>query len=189
MEGKLFIFSAPSGSGKTTIVQHLLNTDPRIGFSISACTREMRESKEANGKDYYFLSVDEFKRRIEDNEFVEWEEVYPDRFYGTLRSEVQRIWDMGKHVIFDVDVKGGIQLKEQFGDIALSIFVKVPSLEELAKRLTDRNTESEESLKIRLEKMKYESSFQDQFDIVLVNDRLDETFVKAHELVNEFLAQ
>ena len=189
MEGKLFIFSAPSGSGKTTIVQHLLNTDPRIGFSISACTREMRESKEANGKDYYFLSVDEFKRRIEDNEFVEWEEVYPDRFYGTLRSEVQRIWDMGKHVIFDVDVKGGIQLKEQFGDIALSIFVKVPSLEELAKRLTDRNTESEESLKIRLEKMQYESSFQDQFDIVLVNDRLDETFVKAHELVNEFLAQ
>jgi len=189
MEGKLFIFSAPSGSGKTTIVQHLLQTDPRIGFSISACTREMRESKEANGKDYYFLSVDEFERRIENNEFVEWEEVYPGRYYGTLRSEVQRIWDMGKHVIFDVDVKGGLSLKEQFGDIALSIFVKVPSLEELERRLTDRNTESAESLKIRIEKMKYESSFQNQFDVILINDRLDDTFVEAHKLVDEFLAK
>ena len=188
MEGKLFIFSAPSGSGKTTIVQHLLQTDPRIGFSISACTREMRESKEANGKDYYFLSVEEFERRIENNEFVEWEEVYPGRYYGTLRSEVQRIWDMGKHVIFDVDVKGGLRLKEQFGDIALSIFVKVPSLEELERRLTDRNTESAESLKIRIEKMKYESSFQDEFDVILMNDRLDDTFVTAHELVDAFLA-
>jgi len=188
MEGKLFIFSAPSGSGKTTIVQHLLQTDPRIGFSISACTREMRESKEANGKDYYFLSVEEFERRIENNEFVEWEEVYPGRYYGTLRSEVQRIWDMGKHVIFDVDVKGGLRLKEQFGDIALSIFVKVPSLKELEKRLTDRNTESAESLKIRIEKMKYESSFQDEFDVILMNDRLDDTFVTAHELVDAFLA-
>lgn len=187
MEGKLFIFSAPSGSGKTTIVQHLLHTDPRIGFSISACTREMRESKEANGKDYYFLSVEEFERRIENKEFVEWEEVYPGRYYGTLRSEVQRIWDMGKHVIFDVDVKGGLSLKEQFGDKALSIFVKVPSIEELQKRLIDRNTESEESLKTRLEKMKYESSFQDQFDVILVNDRLEETFVKAHKLIDDFI--
>lgn len=187
MEGKLFIFSAPSGSGKTTIVQHLLQTDPRIGFSISACTREMRESKEANGKDYYFLSVDEFERRIQNNEFVEWEEVYPGRYYGTLRSEVQRIWDMGKHVIFDVDVKGGISLKEQFGDIALSIFVKVPSLEELEKRLTDRNTESAESLKTRVEKMKYESSFQDEFDVILINDRLEDTFAQAHKLVDAFL--
>ena len=189
MEGKLFIFSAPSGSGKTTIVQHLIQTDPRIGFSISACTREMRESKEANGKDYYFLSVDEFERRIQNNEFVEWEEVYPGRYYGTLRSEVQRIWDMGKHVIFDVDVKGGLSLNDQFGDIALSIFVKVPSLEELERRLTDRNTESTESLKIRIEKMKYESSFQDQFDVILINDRLDDTFVAAHKLVDEFLAE
>jgi guanylate kinase len=189
MEGKLFIFSAPSGSGKTTIVQHLLQTDPRIGFSISACTREMRESKEANGKDYYFLSVEEFERRIENNEFVEWEEVYPGRYYGTLRSEVQRLWDMGKHVIFDVDVKGGLSLKQQFGDKALSIFVKVPSMQELEKRLIDRNTESAESLKTRLEKMKYESSFEDKFDIVLLNDRLDETFAKTHDIVTHFLAK
>jgi guanylate kinase len=189
MEGKLFIFSAPSGSGKTTIVQHLLQTDPRIGFSISACTREMRESKEANGKDYYFLSVEEFERRIENNEFVEWEEVYPGRYYGTLRSEVQRLWDMGKHVIFDVDVKGGLSLKQQFGDKALSIFVKVPSMQELEKRLIDRNTDSAESLKTRLEKMKYESSFEDKFDIVLLNDRLDETFAKTHDIVTHFLAK
>jgi guanylate kinase len=189
MEGKLFIFSAPSGSGKTTIVQHLLQTDTRIGFSISACTREMRESKEANGKDYYFLSVEEFERRIENNEFVEWEEVYPGRYYGTLRSEVQRLWDMGKHVIFDVDVKGGLSLKQQFGDKALSIFVKVPSMQELEKRLIDRNTESAESLKTRLEKMKYESSFEDKFDIILLNDRLDETFAKTHDIVTHFLAK
>ena len=187
MEGKLIIFSAPSGSGKTTIVQHLLKTDPRLGFSISACTREMRESKEANGKDYYFLSVEEFKRRIESKEFVEWEEVYPGRFYGTLRSEVQRIWDMGKHVIFDVDVKGGLSLKEQFGDKALSVFVKVPSLEELEKRLRDRNTESKESLETRLEKVKYESSFQNKFDVILLNDHLEETFKKAAELLDRFL--
>jgi guanylate kinase len=187
MEGKLIIFSAPSGSGKTTIVQHLLKTDSRLGFSISACTREMRESKEANGKDYYFLSVDEFKRRIENKEFVEWEEVYPGRFYGTLRSEVQRIWDMGKHVIFDVDVKGGLSLKEQFGNKALSVFVKVPSLEELEKRLRDRNTESKESLETRLEKVKYESSFQNKFDVILLNDNLEETFKKAAELLDRFL--
>jgi guanylate kinase len=187
MEGKLIIFSAPSGSGKTTIVQHLLKTDSRLGFSISACTREMRESKEANGKDYYFLSVDEFKRRIESNEFVEWEEVYSGRFYGTLRSEIQRIWDMGKHVIFDVDVKGGLHLKEQFGEKALSVFVKVPSLEELEKRLIDRNTESKESLAIRLEKVKYESSFQNEFDVILLNDNLEDTFTKAAELLNHFL--
>ena len=189
MEGKLFIFSAPSGSGKTTIVQHLLKTDPRIGFSISACTREMRESKEANGKDYYFLPVEEFERRIENDEFVEWEEVYPGRYYGTLRSEVQRIWDMGKHVIFDVDVKGGLSLKQQLGDKALSIFVKVPSMEELEKRLIARNTESEESLKTRLEKMKYEASFEDKFDVVLLNDQLEDTFKKTHMIVDVFLAK
>ncbi|MBC7450074.1 MAG: guanylate kinase [Cytophagales bacterium] len=188
MEGKLIIFSAPSGSGKTTIVQHLLKTDPRLGFSISACTREMRESKEANGKDYYFLSVEEFKRRIENKEFVEWEEVYPGRFYGTLRSEVQRIWDMGKHVIFDVDVKGGLSLKEQFGAQALSVFVKVPSLEELEKRLKDRNTESQESLNIRLEKVKYESSFQNDFDVILINGDLKETLNKSEKLADDFLS-
>jgi guanylate kinase len=189
MEGKLIIFSAPSGSGKTTIVQHLLKTNENLGFSISACTRPMRESKEANGKDYYFLSVEDFENRIKNNEFVEWEEVYPGRYYGTLRSEIQRLWDMGKHVLFDVDVKGGINLKKQFGDKALSVFVKVPSLEELEKRLKDRNTESEESLATRLEKVRFESSFQDKFDVILVNDNLEATLKNAQKLVQDFVKQ
>ncbi|MCU0416999.1 MAG: guanylate kinase [Cytophagaceae bacterium] len=189
MDGKLIIFSAPSGSGKTTIVQHLLKENANLGFSISACTRPMRESKEANGKDYYFLTVEDFRERIAKNEFAEWEEVYPGRYYGTLRSEIQRLWDMGKHVLFDVDVKGGLNLKKQFGDKALSVFVKVPSLEELEKRLKERNTESAESLATRLEKVRYESSFQDQFDVVLVNDDLDLTLKNAQTLVQDFVRE
>lgn len=187
MEGKLIIFSAPSGSGKTTIVNHLLKTNPKLGFSISACTREMRESKEANGKDYYFLTVEDFKKRIESNEFVEWEEVYPNRFYGTLRTEVHRIWKMGKHVIFDVDVKGGINLKKQFGDKALAVFVRVKSIDELEKRLKSRNTDTEESIRTRMEKMRYEFTFQDQFDVILENDVLETTLKEAEELVNNFI--
>src|SRR5688572_14421573 len=145
MEGKAIIFSAPSGSGKTTIVKYLLENNPDLGFSISASTRDKRGRSEKNGMDYYFLTPEEFKKKIDNNEFVEWEEVYEGNFYGTLKSEVERIWSQGKNVIFDVDVKGGMNLKKYFGPQALSIFVKVPSLEVLKHRLNDRGTESPES--------------------------------------------
>ena len=156
MEGKAIIFSAPSGSGKTTIVRHLLEKNPDLGFSISASTRDKRGRTEAHGKDYYFLTPEEFKKKIDNKEFVEWEEVYEGNFYGTLKSEVDRIWKNGKNVIFDVDVKGGINLKNYFGDKALAIFVKVPSMEVLKERLHDRGTESEESLSRRLFKANFE---------------------------------
>ena len=185
--GKAIIFSAPSGSGKTTIVKHLLNTNPRLGFSISACTRDKRGRDEQNGKDYYFLTPAEFKRRIDQGAFVEWEEVYEGNFYGTLKEEIQRIWDEGKTVIFDVDVKGGLHLKEYFGDNALAIFVKVPSLDVLTSRLKDRGTESEESLSRRLYKAKFEMSFEDQFDVSLVNDDMEKSFLEAETLVTDFL--
>lgn len=185
--GKAIIFSAPSGSGKTTIVKHLLNTNPRLGFSISACTRDKRGRDEQNGKDYYFLTPAEFKRKIDQGAFVEWEEVYEGNFYGTLKEEIQRIWDEGKTVIFDVDVKGGLHLKEYFGDNALAIFVKVPSLDVLTSRLKDRGTESEESLSRRLYKAKFEMSFEDQFDVSLVNDDMEKSFLEAEALVTGFL--
>lgn len=184
--GKAFIFSAPSGSGKTTIVHHLLSNHDNLDFSISACTRDKR-GKEEDGKDYYFLSLDEFKKKIEENAFIEWEEVYEGNFYGTLKSEMQRIWDSGKHVVFDVDVKGGLKIKEYFGKRALAVFVKVPSLEILAERLKDRGTESQENLEKRISKAKYEMSFADQFDAILVNDDMEKSFDKAEELVNEFI--
>ena len=183
---KVIIFSAPSGSGKTTLVKHSLEAFPELQFSISCTTRQPRGS-EIHAVDYHFISPDEFRQKISEEAFVEFEEVYTDKYYGTLKSEVEKIWNQGKVVIFDVDVKGGLSLKEQFGDKALSVFVKVPSIEELQKRLIDRNTESAESLKSRLEKMKFESSFQDQFDVILINDRLEETFVKAHALVGQFI--
>ena len=141
-KGKALIFSAPSGSGKTTIVHHLLNNNSNLGFSISACTRDKRGRKEENGKDYHFLTPEDFRAKIENDEFIEWEEVYEGNFYGTLKNEIQRIWDSGKHVIFDVDVKGGLSLKEYFGDDALAVFVRVPSIEVLKERLNDRGTES-----------------------------------------------
>src|SRR6188768_1725540 len=146
MPGKALIFSAPSGSGKTTIVKHLLDTNPDLGFSISASTRDRRGRTEQNGKDYYFLSPEDFKNKIDSDEFIEWEEVYAGNFYGTLKSEIERIWKEGKNVIFDVDVKGGLNLKKYFGDKALAIFVKVPSVEILRQRLVDRATESPDSL-------------------------------------------
>ena len=164
MGGKAIIFSAPSGSGKTTIVQHLLNNNPDLGFSISASTRDKRGRTEADGKDYYFLSTEAFKKKIDDQEFIEWEEVYEGNFYGTLKSEIQRIWDQGKNVIFDVDVKGGLNLKKYFGDQSLAIFVKVPTLDILKERLNDRGTDSDESISRRLFKANFEMSFQDQFD-------------------------
>jgi guanylate kinase len=189
MEGKLLIFSAPSGSGKTTIVKHLLATNPNLGFSISACTRDKRGRSEENGKDYYFLTPDDFKQRIDRGEFVEWEEVYPGAYYGTLKSEIERVWASGKHVVFDVDVQGGLKLKQYFGDRALAIFVKVPDEATLEERLRARGTETPDSLSRRLFKVKFEMSFQDQFDVILVNDDLDESLRKAQRLVDAFLSK
>jgi guanylate kinase len=186
MPGKALIFSAPSGSGKTTIVQHLLQNNPDLGFSISASTRDRRGRKEQDGKDYHFLTPEEFKRRIDKNEFIEWEEVYEGNFYGTLRSEIERIWREGKNVVFDVDVKGGINLKKYFGDKALAVFVKVPSIEVLRQRLMDRATEDENSLSRRLFKANFEMAFQDHFDRVLVNENLDQSTREAQQLYDEF---
>lgn len=185
-QGKVIIFSAPSGSGKTTIVQHLLKNQTQFGFSVSACTREKR-AHETHGKDYYFLSVDEFKQKIAAQEFVEWEEVYKDNFYGTLKAEVENIRNTGKHVLFDVDVKGGINLKSYYQNDALSIFVKVPSIEVLEQRLRGRNTETEESLQRRLAKVKKELQDQDKFDIVVVNETLEDTLVKVDDIIQNFI--
>lgn len=184
--GKAIIFCAPSGSGKTTIVKHLIQKYSTIGFSISACTRDKRGRNEEHGKDYYFLTIADFHQKIEENAFVEWEEVYPGGYYGTLKSEIERLWAEGKDVIFDVDVKGGLKLKEYFGDDALAIFVKVPTLEELERRLRERGTETEESLSKRLYKMKFEMTFQDKFDVVLLNDSLEDSFEKAEKLYQSF---
>jgi len=187
MQGKLVIFSAPSGSGKTTLVHHLLDTNGNLGFSISACTRDKRGRSEENGKDYYFLTPADFKQKIHNHEFVEWEEVYPGAYYGTLKSEIERVWSEGKHVIFDVDVRGGLSIKAHYGDRALAVFVKVPSEEILEQRLRGRGTESEDSISRRLFKVKFEMSFQDEFDVILVNDDLETSFQKAQKLVDDFL--
>ncbi len=183
---KAIIFSAPSGSGKTTIVKHLLKNNLDLGFSISAATRDKRGRAEENGKDYYFLTPEEFKNKIDNDEFVEWEEVYAGNFYGTLKEEVERIWREGKNVIFDVDVKGGINLKKYFGDKALAIFVGVPSMQILKDRLKDRGTESEESLSRRIFKANFEMSFQDDFDVVLLNEDLQKSLTQAQELYEGF---
>lgn len=186
-QGKLIIFSAPSGSGKTTIVRHLLKAFPeKLAFSISACTREPR-AHEVDGADYYFLSPETFREKIANGEFVEWEEVYRDNFYGTLRAEIERLWKSGRTVVFDVDVKGGLKLKDVYQDQALAIFVGVSSEEEIYKRLNARGTENEASLNRRMEKVRYESGFKDQFDVVLWNDRLEDTLAKAEVLVENFL--
>lgn len=186
MPGKAIIFSAPSGSGKTTIVKHLLKNNPDLGFSISASTRDRRGRTEENGKDYHFLTPTEFKHKIDNDEFIEWEEVYEGNFYGTLKSEIDRIWKEGKNVIFDVDVKGGINLKKYFGDKGLAIFVKVPSMEVLKSRLLDRGTESPESLSRRLFKAEFEMTFQDKFDVVLINENLEKSLKQAQELYDAF---
>jgi guanylate kinase len=184
---KLIVFSAPSGSGKTTIVKHLIKKFPILGFSISACTRDKRGRIEENGKDYYFLTPDDFRQRVENHEFVEWEEVYEGAFYGTLKSEIDRIWSQGKVVIFDVDVKGGLSLKEYYQEKALTVFVKVPTIEDLKSRLVGRGTDSEDSISRRLFKVKFEMGFQDQFDVILVNDNLETTLLAAEKLVQDFL--
>lgn len=186
MQGKLLLFCGPSGSGKTTIVRHLLDTDPRLAFSISATTRPKRET-ETDGVDYHFISVNEFKRRIDAGEFVEWEEVYKDRFYGTLRSEVDRLWRENKVVVFDVDVEGGLQLKKTFGELLLAVFVMPPSVEALHQRLTARQSETPESLKARVGKAEHELTYAFRFDRVIVNDTLEHALEEAKQVVSEFI--
>ena len=184
--GKCIIFSAPSGAGKTTIVHHLLSKNLGLEFSISACSRDPRPN-EVDKKDYHFLGIDGFKDKIKEQAFVEWEEVYTNNFYGTLKSEMERIWSEGKAVIFDIDVIGGLNIKKQFGDNAYSIFVKPPSYEELEKRLRGRSTESEDKINQRMEKASKELAFSSEFDCILINDNLDEACVKAEQLVIDFL--
>ncbi|MCT4582214.1 MAG: guanylate kinase [Flavobacteriales bacterium] len=183
---KAVIFSAPSGAGKTTIVHHLLKTFEALEFSISACSRPRRHN-ERKGKDYHFLSIEDFKAKIANDEFVEWEEVYKDNFYGTLKSEVERIWSEGKTVIFDVDVVGGLNLKKYFGDNALAIFVKPPSIAHLEKRLRTRETETEASIARRIGKAEQELKTAHSFDYVLLNDNLEVAFAEAEKVLTSFL--
>jgi guanylate kinase len=186
--GKLIIVSAPSGSGKTTIVHYLLNQGLPLEFSISACTREPREN-EKEGKDYYFISVNEFNKKIRNKEFIEWEEVYPGKFYGTLKSELKRIWNTGNSVVFDVDVAGGLNLKKQYSSSALAIFVMPPTLAELESRLRNRGTDSNAQIRTRLKKARKEMTFAKSFDFVLINDDLKKAEEKAIEVVSEFLEE
>ena len=188
-KGKLIIFSAPSGSGKTTIVRHLLKTFPnQIEFSISATSRPKRGVEE-NGKDYHYLTVEEFKQKIDNQEFLEWEEVYVDNYYGTLKSEVDRIWAKGKHVIFDIDVEGGLNLKKIFGELAMSIFVMPPSIKILEERLNTRSTDSIESISRRVEKAEKEIKTADLFDMFILNEVLEEALIKAEKVVLEFISK
>lgn len=186
-KGKCIIFSAPSGAGKTTIVHALLGKDLGLEFSVSACSRDPRPN-EVHGEDYYFLGVEGFKEKINEDAFIEWEEVYSNNFYGTLRSEIERIWSQGKTVIFDVDVIGGLSLKRLFLDDAFAVFVQPPSYEELEKRLRGRSTESEDKIAQRMGKARKELSFAKEFDMVLINDNLDQAIETAAEKVREFIA-
>ncbi len=187
MEGKLLIFCAPSGSGKSTIVQHLMKGMPELAFSISATSRNPRQG-EVDGKEYHFISPQLFREKIEKDEFIEWEEVYQDQYYGTLKSEVERIWGEDYHALFDIDVLGGLNLKKAYGKKALAIFVKPPSLAVLEERLRSRGTDDESSLQKRLGKVEYELSFAPEFDTVLINDSLKKAFVDAEALVQAFLS-
>ncbi|MBL7971869.1 MAG: guanylate kinase [Prolixibacteraceae bacterium] len=186
MHGKLIIFSAPSGAGKTTIVRHLLEQDLNLEFSISATSRGMRHT-ETDGKDYYFLTPEEFKRKIDNNEFLEWEEVYAGDFKGTLKSEIERIRNAGKHVIFDVDVVGGCNIKKYYGDEALAVFIQPPSVEELRNRLVSRSTDSPEVIEKRVAKAAYELTFASQFDCIIVNEDLTKAFEEAENCIREFI--
>ena len=186
-KNKVLIFSAPSGSGKSTIVNHILGLHPEIEFSISATSRPPR-GQEKDGVEYYFLSVEDFRSRIEADKFVEYEQVYEGRYYGTLKSEVQRIWDKGHVIIFDVDVKGGVNLKKYFGDKALSVFIQAPSVEELHRRLIARGTDTPEAIAERVAKAAEEMTYAPKFDVVLINDNLDNAYAEAEKLVDDFLA-
>ncbi len=185
---KAVIFSAPSGSGKSTIVSHILKLHPELKFSVSAASRAPR-GDEKNGVAYWFISADEFRKRIANNEFVEYEEVYPGSFYGTLKSEVERIWDNGDAIIFDVDVKGGVNLKKYFGDRALSVFIQAPSVEVLRQRLVSRATDSPEAIERRVAKAAEEMTYADKFDHIIVNDDLQKAYADAERLVSDFLSQ
>ncbi|WP_306349549.1 guanylate kinase [Flavobacterium sp. '19STA2R22 D10 B1'] len=186
-QGKLLVFSAPSGSGKTTIVRHLLEQkELHLDFSISATSRYKREN-EIDGKDYYFITPEEFEQKIKENAFVEYEEVYKDNFYGTLKSELERVWSENKHVIFDIDVIGGLNIKKQFPEQTLAVFVSPPSVEELEKRLRFRNTESDEKIQMRIDKAEREIATSSQFDVILENHDLETAKKEAYELVAAFL--
>lgn len=186
-QGKLIVFSAPSGSGKTTIVKHLLGIDAlNLEFSISATSREKR-GEEIDGKDYYFLSAEAFKSKIKNEDFLEWEEVYRDNFYGTLKTEVERIWAQGKHVVFDIDVSGGLRIKKKFPEQTLAIFVKPPSIDELKIRLKKRSTESVDKINMRVAKASAELATAPLFDVIIENDILENALKKAEELVGNFI--
>lgn len=186
--GKSIIVSAPSGAGKTTIVHRLMDEISQLAFSVSACSRNARPTEE-HGKDYYFLGVEGFKQAIENQDFIEWEEVYTDHYYGTLKREVQRLWDDGKVVVFDVDVVGGLNLKALFKEHALSVFIKPPSIEILEKRLRARETESEERIALRIKKASWELSQASTFDAVILNDELDKAVAEAKTRVIQFITQ
>jgi guanylate kinase len=185
-KGKLIVFSAPSGSGKSTIVNHLLSREELdLAFSISATSRAPR-GEEKNGEHYYFMSADEFKSHIEKDDFLEWEEVYQNNFYGTLKSEVERIWKMGKHVVFDIDVIGGLNIKKQFPEKTLSIFIMPPSVEELQKRLEKRSTETPEKIQMRVAKAEKELESASSFDVIITNDLLSDALKEAAHIVANF---
>ncbi len=186
-KGKLLVFSAPSGSGKTTIVRHLLTKeDLNLEFSISAATREPR-GQEVDGKDYYFMSIEDFKKHIKADDFIEWEEVYRDNFYGTLKSEVERIWAKGKNVIFDIDVAGGLRIKSKFPEETLAVFVKPPSVDELKRRLKERSTETDDKINMRIAKAHVELATAPQFDKIIKNYDLDVAKEDAYQLVKGFV--
>ncbi len=184
---KVMIFSAPSGAGKSTIVAHLMKRFPVLGFSVSATSRAPR-GEESNGKEYYFFNTEEFKKKIANNEFIEYEEVYKGFYYGTLKSEIDKLWSQGKIILFDIDVVGGVNLKKLFGESALSVFIKPPSLEVLRERLTGRGTEDNESVERRLTKAQYELSFEDKFDVILINDKLEDCLGEAERITEEFIS-
>ena len=188
MQGKLIIFSAPSGAGKTTLVNFLLTRDLKIAFSVSATSRKKRPY-EVEGKDYYFISADEFKEKIKNDEFLEWEEVYRDHYYGTLKSEIERIWSVGLNVILDVDVKGGLNIKKKYGGRALSVFIMPPSVKELEKRLIKRSTESIGKLKGRIAKAEAELKHAGEFDVIIINDNLEKAKRETLVTVTGFLKQ
>ena len=187
MQEKLFIFSAPSGAGKSTIVQHLMKLDLGLEFSISATSREPREG-EVDGREYHFISPEKFRKMIKEDAFIEWEEVYPDQFYGTLYSEVENIWKRGKHAIFDIDVVGGQNLKKEFGERACAIFIQAPSREVLEQRLRARATDDEASLQLRLGKAMFEMEHATRFDHILINDSLEKALAEAEKIVTDFMA-
>jgi len=186
--GKLIVISAPSGAGKTSIVHYLLNEISELSFSVSSCSRNKRK-KEQDGKDYYFLGIEGFKNKIKEDAFLEWEEVYPDQYYGTLRSEIDRIWKTGKSVVFDVDVIGGINIKKQYPKKCLSIFIMPPSINDLKNRLIKRDSESKENIKMRLEKAEKELSRYNEFDKVIINDNLTSACKEASKIISEFIAE